>query len=158
MNWNVTRNLSSAGFPPDRVYMAGWFSTHAAEWIAGTAYRFAILRDGTLIGVIDVSDIADGAGELGYWLDEGEWGRGFASEAAAAVVCFAFGEAGLSTIMAGHAADNHASGRVLQKLGFSPLGDREIVSRSRRERIVQRRYRLDRGGFRRPAPSAPPRQ
>jgi len=143
-NWNVARNLSSARFPPDRRHMAEWFTTHAAEWAAGTAYRFAILADGNMIGIIDISDIADGTGELGYWLDEVVWGQGFAAEAGAAVVRFAFTDGGLTTIIAGHAADNLASGRVLQKLGFGAAGERLVMSKSRGEEIVQRRYRLGR--------------
>ena len=74
-NFNVSRNLSSNGFPPDPAVMATWFATHEAEWDSGTAYRFAILRDEHMIGLIDISDVHDGVGELGYWLDETTGGR-----------------------------------------------------------------------------------
>lgn len=143
-NWHVSRNLSRTVFPPDAARMAAWFDTHEAEWKAGAAYRFAIERDGRMIGITDISDITDREGELGYWLDEAEWSNGFGSEAARALVTFAFGAGDLRALRAGHAADNPASGRILSKLGFGHLGDVTIQSLPRGTEIVQRRYRLER--------------
>jgi RimJ/RimL family protein N-acetyltransferase len=143
-NWEVARNLSRASFPPDRRVMEDWFGTHASEWQAGTAYRFAICRNGEVIGIIDIGEIDGATGELGYWLDEAAWGQGYGTEAARAVIDFAFGPADLRTVIAGHAADNHASGAILRRLGFQPTGQREVASRSRGETILQLRYRLDR--------------
>jgi len=60
--------------------------------VAGSAYRFAVVLDGQVTGCVDIDEIASGAGELGCWLDEAYWGRGMASEAAAALVKFAFPE------------------------------------------------------------------
>src|SRR6185312_3229404 len=103
----------------------------------GSAFRFAIMFDGQMIGVIDVDEIADGEGSLGYWLDEPHWGKGFAVEAAQDVVRFSFEKAGLHALFSGHAADNEASGSVLTKLGFRHTEDVEILSRSRGETILQ---------------------
>ena len=141
-NWNVTRNLRMAPFPPDSADIAAWFAAHEVEWRAGTAYRFAILCDGRMIGLADIDEIADGEGDLGYWLEEPAWGQGFAFEAAQALVRFAFDSAGLTALNSGHVADNLASGRVLTKLGFRYRGDATIPSRSRGTDILQRRYRL----------------
>ena len=52
---------------------------------------FVIMLDGTLIGVCGIDPRDDGA-ELGYWLGRGYWGFGFMTEAARAVVDFAFGD------------------------------------------------------------------
>ena len=57
--------------------------------------------------------------ELGYWLGEPYWNRGYASEAATALRDYAFEALKLERIVAGHYADNHASGRMLTKLGLS---------------------------------------
>ncbi|HKG93136.1 MAG TPA: GNAT family protein [Gemmatimonadaceae bacterium] len=57
-------------------------------------------------------------GELGYWVGAGMWGRGYATEAARAVVSFGFATLGLNRIQARHFLRNPASGRVLQKLGM----------------------------------------
>lgn len=141
-DWEVTRMLRMASFPPDREEIRNWFADHQREWLVGEAYRFAVERQGRLVGIVDVDEIAEGEGELGYWFEQASWGRGYASEAAPTIVQFAFGVVGLSQLRSGHAVDNPGSGQVLLKLGFSPLDTVERNSRSRGESIMQRRYLL----------------
>ncbi len=139
--------LRMASFPPDRTEIEDWFTDHPLEWAAGEAYRFAAMLDGRMIGLVDIDEIAHGEGEIGYWFEQAAWGQGFASEAARAVVRFAFTGAGLLSLRSGHAADNAASGRVLERLGFRLLDRVERPSRSRGETILQCRYRLARDEF-----------
>lgn len=146
-DWAVTRMLRMASFPPDPAEIKAWFADHPREWAAGEAYRFAAMLDGRMIGLVDLDEITDGEGELGYWFEQAAWGQGFASEAARAVVRFAFADAGLQSLCSGHAADNTASGRVLARLGFRLLDRVERSSRSRGETILQCRYRLARDDF-----------
>ncbi len=143
-NWNVTRNLRMAAFPPEREDLQAWFVSHAGEWDRGTAYRLAILSEGRMIGVIDIDEIRNGEGELGYWIEEASWGRRFAREAGEAMVRFAFETLGLTALRSGHAADNPASGKVLVKLGFRRIGDTTVPSRARGNDIRQWHYRLER--------------
>lgn len=138
----VARNLVSATIQPDVQKMTDWFASHAAEWHAGTAYRFAILRGARMIGVIDLFDIAGGEAEIGYWLERAAWGQGIGREAATRIVRFGFEELGLTTIIAGCADDNAASAAILAGLGFTRLADARVFSNSRQEEITQRRYRL----------------
>ena len=56
--------------------------------------------------------------ELGFQLHVAFWGRGFAREAAEAVVARAFTTLEICALYAGHHPDNHASRGVLQRLGF----------------------------------------
>ena len=60
--------------------------------------------------------------EIGYWLTPGAWGRGYATEAARAVVGMARHALGRRRLVSGHFVDNPASGRVLRKLGFAQTG------------------------------------
>jgi RimJ/RimL family protein N-acetyltransferase len=79
------------------------------------------LRDRpTLVGGIGLS--GDVAPELGYWIARAHQGRGYATEAGHAVVALADLSLRLPRLVAGHALDNPASGRVLAKLGFRPTG------------------------------------
>jgi ribosomal-protein-alanine N-acetyltransferase len=142
MDWEVTRMLRMASFPPDREEIRRWFADHQCEWLAGEAYRFAVELEGKMVGVVDVDEIAEREGSLGYWLDRAAWGRGYAFEAAHAVTRFALEDVGLSRLKAGHAHDNPASGRVLAKLGFSRLDTVQRFSRPRGENIMQHRYVL----------------
>jgi RimJ/RimL family protein N-acetyltransferase len=60
--------------------------------------------------------------EMGYWIARPHWGLGYATEAGRALIDIARHSLGLGKLSAGHFLDNPASGRVLQKLGFRPLG------------------------------------
>lgn len=95
-----------------------------------------------MTGLVDIDEIDDGIGSLGYWFDRTSWGRGHASEAAQAVMRFAREDVGFAGLKSGHAADNAASARVLAKLGFSLVDTVQLFSRSRGETIDQRRYAL----------------
>jgi len=74
-----------------------------------------------LVGSCGLGRRASGAVELGYWIARGDWGRGLATEACAAVIAIAQA-LGLPSIEGSHFVDNPASGRVLEKLGFEPVG------------------------------------
>lgn len=66
--------------------------------------------------------------EVGWRFARRSWGNGFATEAARAVLDFALVERRMPEIFAVHQADNHASARVMQKLGMR--FDRETLDRS----------------------------
>lgn len=75
-----------------------------------------------LIGGCGLTPAADGRAELGYWIARPYWGLGFATEASRALLQAAR-TFGARAIIARHAIDNPASGRVLRKLGFRATGD-----------------------------------
>jgi len=56
--------------------------------------------------------------ELGYCMGRAYWGKGYMSEAVAAIIDFLFKTVGLNRIAAGHDPNNVASGRVMQKCGM----------------------------------------
>ena len=60
---------------------------------------------------------------MGYWLGVDYWGKGYATEAAAAVVDHAFTISKVQSLPSGYHKDNPASGRVLSKLGFRIVGE-----------------------------------
>jgi RimJ/RimL family protein N-acetyltransferase len=60
--------------------------------------------------------------ELGYELAPAWWGRGLATEAAGVMLHFAFEDLGLRRVEAHCLAENRASARVLEKLGFHEEG------------------------------------
>ncbi|MFF9162275.1 GNAT family N-acetyltransferase [Streptomyces longwoodensis] len=59
--------------------------------------------------------------EVGWRLGRPHWGRGLATEAAAAAVRFGFEECGLQRIVSIAQAGNDASRRVMAKLGMRPV-------------------------------------
>jgi RimJ/RimL family protein N-acetyltransferase len=74
-----------------------------------------------LVGSCGLGRRPSGAVELGYWIARPFWGRGLATEAGTALVDIAR-TLGFVSLEASHFVDNPSSGRVLEKLGFEPLG------------------------------------
>lgn len=66
--------------------------------------------------------------EILYGVDPRLWGRGYATEAAHALLAWAFRETPLTQIFAGADAGNRASFRVLEKLGMRYHGTRPTVA------------------------------
>ena len=58
---------------------------------------------------------------MGYWIARPYWGRGYATEASIALIDIGR-TLGFGQLEGSHFIDNPASGRVLEKLGFRPLG------------------------------------
>ena len=91
----------------------------------GTCVRLTmILRETqTMCGGIGLQINTDHRhAELGYWIGVPYLGKGYATEAATAVVNYGFETLGLQRIFASHFAKNPASGRVLQKIGMRSEG------------------------------------
>jgi RimJ/RimL family protein N-acetyltransferase len=63
---------------------------------------------------------------LGYAFGSAYWGRGYATEAATAVLAEAFGPLGLERLVAITREANFGSRRVLAKLGFEEHGLRHV--------------------------------
>ena len=74
------------------------------------------------IGIAQDVDDASDTVELGYYIAREHWGRGIATEAGSVILAYGIGLVGRSRITSGHFADNPASGRVLEKLGFRKTG------------------------------------
>jgi len=74
-----------------------------------------------LIGSCGLARRPSGAVEMGYWIARTFWSRGFATEACTALIDIAR-SLGLASLEGAHFLDNPASARVLEKLGFEPVG------------------------------------
>ena len=115
--------------------MCGW-SPHASvaesreiiEHVLRKAHSFAIcLDDNKAIGSIgllfqndSILPLSDREAEIGYWLGEDFWGKGYATEAVQSVVAYAFEELSLVRLWGGTYQENTPSQRVLEKCGFYP--------------------------------------
>lgn len=102
-----------------------WIETHQPAFETGTQVVFALtLRDtGEVVGAMGLTiDAENERAELGYWVGVPFWGRGYATEAARAVVGYGLGELALHRIHAHYFTENPASGRVMQKIGMSYEG------------------------------------
>jgi [ribosomal protein S5]-alanine N-acetyltransferase len=89
-------------------------------------YRFAITQkqSSEVIGVIWLGDIKDThqSAEIGYWLSEAHWGKGFMTEALRAALDFLITKRNIRRVQAEVYAQNKGSAQVLKKLGFTREG------------------------------------
>jgi [ribosomal protein S5]-alanine N-acetyltransferase len=79
-----------------------------------------IEREGAFLGWAGLSrwNPDHRSASLGYCLGEAAWGRGYATEAARALLAWAFDALPLNRVQAEADTRNAASARVLEKLGF----------------------------------------
>ena len=91
-----------------------------------TAYHFGVFTpDDRMVGTITLSNVARGAWQnatVGYFIDEAENGKGYATEAIRLAARTAFGELGLHRVQAGVMPRNPGSMRALEKAGFRHEG------------------------------------
>ena len=102
-----------------------WIAGQEPDRAAGVREVFAVVEraQGELVGAIGLAIRSEHSrAELGYWIGRPYWGRGYATEAARAVLSYAFGSLGLNRVHACHFARNPASGRVMAKAGMGQEG------------------------------------
>lgn len=88
---------------------------------AGAGYGLWALDDAHgFVGTCGLRPTGDGAVEVLYSIEPARWGAGLATEAARAVVGHAFATVDLPRVLGGVDDANHASRRVLEKLGMTP--------------------------------------
>ncbi len=116
-DWDVASMTGRIPFP---------YSEEAANhWVDGVSEQeevFGIDLDGELIGICGFTIDDDGDAELGYWIGKPYWGRGYATEAARAVMAYGFSKGGVRRFVCKHLDGNEASARVIKKLGFRFTG------------------------------------
>jgi RimJ/RimL family protein N-acetyltransferase len=104
-----------------------YLQDHAVEFLRTTTSSpretaFLIEHDFAPIGMVGVDWRHEDAPELGYWLGVDHWGRGFATEAARAVIDFTFEEFQVDQLVSGARVANPASRNILEKCGFQWSG------------------------------------
>ena len=89
-------------------------------------YQLAVTLAGSgeLIGSVGLRLSAPGSrvADTGFELSRAHWGKGYATEAARALVGHGFSAVGLHRVHSHCIAENRASARVLERLGMLPEG------------------------------------
>lgn len=102
-----------------------WIATHRPlfEQHDATIVAIVLAQSAELVGAIGLTLHAEhDRAELGYWIGLPHWGRGYATEAARALVGWGFRNLDLNRIYATHLLRNPQSGRVMEKVGMSREG------------------------------------
>ena len=130
--------------PLSRAETAGQLERFVAHWERHRFGLWAVVPrdgDGRAIGFAGLAipsflpQILP-AVEVGWRLESGCWGRGYATEAARASVAFGFERLGLRSIVCVIEPGNARSLRVAEKLGMRPAPDRLHPVTRRRLRVM----------------------
>ncbi len=148
-NANLYRTLLLLPFPYLISDAETWLKSQYEGRLCGKMYDFAatIKNDagdpGLLIGCVGIKpDYVHNNASIGFWFDEAHWGNGYCTEAAHAVLRFAFKTLGLHRVFAGHFAGNEASARVQKKIGMSFEGVQREHFRKNNEYIDDCMYSI----------------
>lgn len=92
---------------------------------AWPGYFFLHMNDRALVGNGGFTGAPDESGiiEIGYEIVPEHWNRGFATEAAQALIAYAFAHADIRAVIAHTLAAKNASNSVLQKVGMTFVGE-----------------------------------
>lgn len=138
---DVAWNLGRAPYPYQVSDAEEWIERIPQGWVLDTGYILVLTRPSEgVIGCVGLDRKPMDIWEVGYWLGKPWWGRGYITEAATALMEWAERDMGIEQFASGHFADNPASGRVLMKLGFEPVGETELFGRARGKKSLAVRY------------------
>jgi len=131
MEWGPNTSEQTREFVGDAI--------RASKALPRIDYHLAIGLRGTgeLIGScrLGINNSNNRGADIGYSLRKNEWGKGYATEAALALLEYGFNSLKMHRIMATTHPLNKASGRVLEKAGFRYEG------RRREDKLVRGEWR-----------------
>lgn len=114
LTWSAHHSIAET-----RAVIDGWLSQYRYK----DFYEWAVMEksSGELIGSIGLMQVPESrtCSEAGYCFGERWWNHGYATEALRLVLETAVGRIGYKRVIAKHAMENPASGRVMQKAGMS---------------------------------------
>lgn len=109
-------------FQENRESSLRFTEASVGDWDNGRALRFCIRAraGGQLLGVVGLEACVEmhRSCDLGYWLRQEAARMGYMTEAAARCIEFGFGTLGVHRLRVAAATENHASLRVISRLGF----------------------------------------
>lgn len=124
-NYNIYKTTVCIYYPYTEDDAIEWIADGLYNFKHNRLYDFAITDKKTdvIYGVITLSNNAkNNNGEIGYWIGEKFWNQGIATEAASAILEFAFKDKKYHRVYARHMEENIGSGRVMQKIGMKKEG------------------------------------
>jgi RimJ/RimL family protein N-acetyltransferase len=142
-NPRVARNLLRVPWPYHLDHARMFYDhTRALPWGSASFAIIAYAQPAMIIGMAGYQ--SDGcSAELGYWLAEPFWGRGYMREAVGAVIAHAFRETRrLDRLCSRCAIDNEASRRLLVGFGFRSTGTSRIFFSVRRSDVLTQTFEL----------------
>ncbi|GAB3176867.1 GNAT family N-acetyltransferase [Telluribacter humicola] len=118
-----TLNIPSPYTEKDAIY---WINQANQGFRSGTHLYFGVREkpQTEFIGGIGLTiESRFRRAEIGYWLAEPFWNKGYTTEATQSLIHFGFDTLGLNKVTSCHLDQNPASGRVMVKCGMTKEGE-----------------------------------
>ena len=121
----VMRHIGDGSVWDDVARAHLWMERVTAAYREQGYGRYAVVEKetGRVVGSCGFGEPSGPAGvDFGYVFARAAWGRGYATEAGRACLRYGFEQVGFEEVVADTDVENHASRRVLEKLGFEFRG------------------------------------
>jgi RimJ/RimL family protein N-acetyltransferase len=141
-NRRVAEMLARMPHPYGEAEARAFLAMSEQTQTAGCVYAVTLAESGAFVGCAGLNGTERGL-ELGYWIGEPYWKRGYATEAAHALVDLAFRATAIDVLYVSCRVINPASRRVIHKCGFQYAGQAMLNSIVAGQVPVER-YQLDR--------------
>ena len=130
-NFKVSKATLNIPHPYKDGMAEEWIKTHQKGFEENSQVTFAITNNQTneLIGAISLIAIKEKQAEIGYWIGEPFWGKGYCTEATKALINYSFTKRGLIKLVADHLSSNPASGKVMKKAGMYHVASKQMKDR-----------------------------
>lgn len=143
----IARNTGLIRYPYPVITGRRWIASLAAE--AGPSFHMPYLltlrsNPRLIAGCVGISVKENAVPTIGYWVAKPYRRRGFASEAARAVIQRAFAQGSATAVVASARTSNIASQRVLESTGMRRVGHDRIKSVQLGRYVPSFIYRLER--------------
>ena len=144
-NVRVATMVSRMPHPYTRKDAAEFIKRTKTGALGKCIYAVTDADNGRFLGCCGVEPQQDAVTlELGYWIGEPFWGKGYATEAAHAVIDMAFRTRDIEFIDVRCRVTNPGSRRVIHKCGFQFQGTGMVTSLALGASVPVEWYRLDR--------------
>lgn len=144
-NERVATMVSRMPHPYTRKDAAEFIKRTKTGALGKCIYAVTDADNGRFLGCCGVEPQQDAVTlELGYWIGEPFWGKGYATEAAHAVIDMAFRTRDIEFIDVRCRVTNPGSRRVIHKCGFQFQGTGMVTSLALGASVPVEWYRLDR--------------
>ncbi len=125
-NKNISDFTLNLPFPYNEKDAIYWINLANQGFKDGTNIIFGIKRksDNQFIGGIGLTIARRfNRAEIGYWIAEPFWRKGYATEATKSIIKYGFGHLDLNKFTSSYLAKNPASGKVMEKSGMTKEGE-----------------------------------
>lgn len=120
-NFEVTKNLARVPHPYTFNMAVDWLIRQKGGWTPDTLTFALVDPEDGLIGFCGMHKEGRYA-EIGYWLGQPYWGKGYMSEAVQAIITWYFENAPADRLISGVFHFNAASLAIQKKFGFTETG------------------------------------